>query len=231
MIAVPIVAKELGEALEQIHEANRKADFIELRLDFLKDKGNKAIEALIGACRKKVIATARPKKEGGFFNGSEEKRIALLLSAVKLGADFVDIEFSTKKKLLERLVKNRESARIILSHHDFKKTPEFEELTELFDEMAGIGGGKDIFAIKIVCTAKKQSDNNTCLDLVRHAKRKGKRIVCFCMGKIGRDSRILSVPFGAYFTFASLRRGLESAKGQIAIDDLKKIYHGMSVMF
>jgi 3-dehydroquinate dehydratase type I len=228
MIAVPVVAKAADEALEQVEEANRKADVIELRLDYLNKTGDDELKRLIKACRKKVIATARPKKEGGLFRGSEERRIALLLKAAKFGADFIDIEAGTQHKLLAKAMRNRGSARVILSYHNFKETPSFEKLRGIFEKMSG---KKGVYAVKIVCTAKKSSDNEVCFRLIKYARSKGKRIICFCMGPLGKHSRILSVLLGAYLTFASLKTGLESAAGQIEVDELRGIYNGLSVMF
>ena len=43
------------------------------------------------------------------------------------------------------------------------------------------------------------------------------------MGEEGRISRIASLLFGGYLTFASLDRGNESADGQIPVKEMKKI--------
>lgn len=229
MIAVPAIGKTEEEMLAQVEEANRKkADFIELRLDYLQNLDEKTIKRLVKACKAKVIATIRQRSEKGFFNGTETKRIALLIKAAHSGADFVDVEYGTDKKSLSRIRKGKKTARIILSYHNFEETPPIEWLKKLFDEMAKING---VSAIKVVCYAKKYDDNKTCLELVKYAKGRGKRIICFCMGALGRDSRILSVILGGYFTFGCLHKGLESAQGQISIDDLRKIYNGFSVMF
>ena len=229
MIAVPAIGKTEEEMLAQIEEANRKkADLIELRFDCLEKLDEKIIRRLVKACRAKAIATIRPRSEKGFFNGTEAKRIGLLIKAAHSGADFVDVEYGTDKKSISRIHKGKKTARILLSQHNFEETPPYEELKKLFDEMSGVKG---VSVIKIVCYAKKYDDNKKCLELVKYAKGRGKRIVCFCMGPLGRDSRILSVILGAYFTFGSIHKGLESASGQMSIDEMRKIYNGFSVMF
>ncbi len=45
------------------------------------------------------------------------------------------------------------------------------------------------------------------------------------MGEYGHISRILTRKFGGLLTFASLRKGKESAPGQLTIDELSSIYH------
>jgi len=51
------------------------------------------------------------------------------------------------------------------------------------------------------------------------------KLVCFCMGEAGKVSRLLSPMFGAFFTFASLDQGSETAKGQMSISEMKTAYN------
>jgi 3-dehydroquinate dehydratase type I len=77
---------------------------------------------------------------------------------------------------------------------------------------------------KIVTTAKKIEDNLTVLDFISAMPSRVK-LVCFCMGENGKVSRLLSPMFGAFFTFASLERGNETASGQISIQDMRIAYN------
>jgi 3-dehydroquinate dehydratase type I len=76
---------------------------------------------------------------------------------------------------------------------------------------------------KIITTAKKIEDNLTCLRFVVEAS-KSNDVICFCMGKLGIISRLLSPVFGGYFTYASVGRGNESAIGQLTVAETKKFY-------
>ncbi|CAG0940221.1 partial 3-dehydroquinate dehydratase / shikimate dehydrogenase, partial [Candidatus Brocadiaceae bacterium] len=49
-------------------------------------------------------------------------------------------------------------------------------------------------------------------------------LISFCMGEYGIISRILYKRFGSYLTFAALRKGKESAPGQINIHELLHVY-------
>jgi 3-dehydroquinate dehydratase len=44
------------------------------------------------------------------------------------------------------------------------------------------------------------------------------------MGERGKISRLLSPLFGAYFTFASLGQGSQTAAGQMSISEMKTAY-------
>ena len=61
------------------------------------------------------------------------------------------------------------------------------------------------------------------LELIPVAHDRGIKIIAFCMGPVGRISRIVSHLMGTYLTFASLEGGEESAEGQIPIKQMKEI--------
>ena len=62
MIAVPITASSVNEALKDMRIASKSADMIELRLDCIRKPD---LEILLGRRLKKIIVTARRKEEGG----------------------------------------------------------------------------------------------------------------------------------------------------------------------
>ncbi len=79
---------------------------------------------------------------------------------------------------------------------------------------------------KIVTTAKQIEDNLPALSFVSFASSKAK-LVCFCMGEHGKTSRLLSPLFGAFFTFASLEQGNETAAGQMSISEMRAAYSSL----
>ncbi|MBI4053032.1 MAG: type I 3-dehydroquinate dehydratase [Candidatus Diapherotrites archaeon] len=216
-ICVPIVSGNVKDCISDIKEANAKADLIELRLDFMERLSEADLKRLLKACKKPVIATNRKRAEGGKFEGDETKRVGVLENAARLGADFVDIEFHSEKKLLEKILKAKGKAKVILSYHSFSGTPALEELERLLDRMSALRPA----VVKIVTAAKSEEDNKTILALVQAAKSKGVKIVAFCMGPLGTISRVSSPQLGAEFSFASLRTGKESAPGQLSVDEMR----------
>ncbi len=229
MIAVPIVESKVSEALEKIKAANEEADMIELRLDYFNELGEKDLEKLVRACRKPVICTCRPIEQGGKFRESESKRAAVLRRCIKLKADYIDIEFEMSKVQKEKIYEELEEGetKIILSKHYYGFTPHLPELVKLMNKMRK----EKHDVLKIVTKANGQEDAKIIFSLLKEARNKGEKIIAFCMGRLGRDSRILCMPLGSFLTFASLEAGKESADGQIPVKELKKIYSGLRVMF
>src|SRR6185295_12458249 len=88
-LCVTVTAATTAE-LRRKRDAVADADLVELRLDSVSDPS--AAGALEGR-RRPVIVTCRPAWEGGSFTGAEEDRKAILADALRLGADYVDIEW------------------------------------------------------------------------------------------------------------------------------------------
>jgi len=216
-IVAAIPVHSLKKSLSLIRKANKKADLIELRLDYAKKLDEKDLQKLISSASKPVIATNRPKKEGGFFSGKENERISILESAISIGVEYVDIEFSSGKKAISELIKKKGLTKLILSHHDFKKTPSFSELKKLLKKMASLK--PDI--VKIICFAKSEKDNETMVLLIEEAHKMKIDIIAFCMGEKGKYSRMHSCDYGACFTFASISNEKKTAEGQFTIEEMR----------
>lgn len=205
MIAIPIVASTVKEALKDIRKSN--ADLVELRLDFIKDINTSRLEKLLRTNRK-VIVTDR------------KKRHELIKKAIELKAGFIDLDISLGEKSIKNIIKEKQNTRIIVSFHNFKKTDR-KEINARYSQIKKLN--PDI--IKIVTYANSIEDNLIILGLIKKAKKQKIKIIALCMGEKGQISRILSVPFGAFLTFGSLEKGKESAPGQIQAKALKEIYH------
>lgn len=200
----------MAEALEDIASASQFTDFIELRIDWIRDLNLKALiqEAKHYGCR--VIVTNRSRACGGKFAGSERARIQLLETAAKLGADFIDVEDSSISQL-----KCRGKSKVIVSYHNFACTP--DNLQPLHQRLCKLPA--DI--VKVVTKARDFPDNLRTLEVIHKSP---KPTISFCMGEAGVCSRVLALSYGAPFIYVSLRKGLEAAEGQITLDEMRKIY-------
>ena len=219
-ICIPIVETTMGDALIAIKEANRLADLIELRVDYLR---NVKLVLLLQNRKKPFIVTNRKKEEGGQYAGEERKRLGLLQEAIDLGADYIDVELTTERSLFRDLLRNKRGTQVILSFHDFRRTLSLKELQRLFDQMIQLGAN----VIKIVPFARSWEDNLSILSLIPFAKERGQKIVAFCMGEKGKMSRIFSPFFGAAWTYASIDRTRVSAPGQLTVRELKDTWEKM----
>ena len=223
MICIPIVAGTTEAALAQMDRALPLADILELRIDQM---GDVDLEQLLNGKQtdKGILVTNRRGDEGGGFSGSERERIELLKDAVALGADYIDIEASTERHLIRELVaqiaKHPGRTKWIISSHDLSGTPSEKTLHKRFNACSKTGA--DI--VKIVTHAHTMEDNLRVLGLIPYARQKGQAIIALCMGGQGKISRVMAPLLGAYWSYASLEKGAESAPGQLTIEELLLIY-------
>lgn len=222
-ICVAATAENMPDLRSMIVKAKEaKADLIEIRMDYFKEELD--LRAIRRATTLPLIATNRRYNEGGLFKGPEEERVSLLLEAATSGFDLVDIECMVKDS--ESVVRSLKAfgARVIASHHILHTTPSLSEINKIFRKE--IETGCDI--CKIITMAKKIEDNLTCLKFLAEAS-KTKEVICFCMGELGRVSRLLSPLYGGYFTYAAFGRGKESASGQLTLAETRKIYELLGI--
>jgi 3-dehydroquinate dehydratase type I len=216
MICIPIMARDTTEAVKKIARANPLADLLELRLDAMESF---RLADMIQEASKPVIVTYRSRKEGGHSSKDDESRARHLLNAIENKADYVDLEYNMSPDLRDQILQNRRESKIISSVHILDITPSREELDRIFDGLAGTGA--DI--VKIVTRARQPEDNLRVMDLIPRATEMDLKIIALCMGEVGRISRVASLLFGGYLTFASLDQGEESADGQIPVKEMRKM--------
>jgi len=217
-ICVSIIPKNNMEALRLLKKAeNAKADLVEVRLDrFEKSTG---LRDLVESTKLPLIATNKLVSEKGFFAGTEAERQQTLLDAAANGFAYVDVDLSSlnHQDTIDRLKPS--VAKAIVSYHKLDGALSVSEMEKVLEQE--IASGASI--CKIIGTASKVEDNLAALNFVASHSSKAK-LVCFCMGEAGKVSRLLSPMFGAFFTFASLERGNETAAGQMTLGEMRVIY-------
>jgi 3-dehydroquinate dehydratase-1 len=198
------------------------AHYVELRFDFLNpDLLPEALQVARGI-KDKTVFTLRPKSEGGMFASTEENRLIWLCRLAEQEPMLLDIELDTLKKsdeLANFLEKKRTP--LLVSWHDFQKTPPSDTIAEVLSEMRTYSN-----YVKIVTTAHSIEDSLRLLELYETAI--GLYPIFFAMGDAGVISRVLCTVIGnAPFTYASLEKSL--APGQLTLQQMKKLYDKMGV--
>ena len=216
MFCIPVVSRNNAEALRKIALAEPLADMLEIRLDVMETFD---VNEIIKAASKPVLVTYRSRREGGKGSADPETHAKYVLTAIQSGADLVDLELSLPRKWRKKIFDARGRSEIIISTHINDGTPSRLDLEKIFRDCADTGA--DI--VKIVTRAETWADNLRVLELIPKAHGLGIEIIAFCMGPIGKISRIASHLMGGYLTFASLEDGEESAEGQIPIRQMKEI--------
>ncbi len=190
------------------------ADLLEWRLDVTRDP---EVETVLPQSPLPVIATVRSVEQGGHFSGTRQEQLRLLIRAATSGSSYVDWEFRPSETLPDELSAMRE--RVILSYHDFQQTPAERELESLFDQMAASSTG----VVKVVTLAQRMEDNISSLNLIGRGRNRGIEVVAFCLGPLGRISRLACLLMGGAFTYAALESGAEAAPGQLTLAKMRQL--------
>ena len=213
---VSIGASSPAKLKSDLIKALKKSDYAEMRLDFLKPIQIPNFLNSVKAHLQRCICTLRPKSEGGKFSGTEKERISILKLVAEFDPYLLDVEYNTlKNKELYRFLKTNK-VNLLVSWHDFSKTPNKEFLKNMIKKMSRFSKN-----IKIVTTAQAIDDTLRILALYRQ-KPTSTNLVAFAMGDYGRMSRILCTRLGSPFTYVSL--GKPIAPGQFSIEEMKSIF-------
>ncbi len=212
---VSIAEKTPNKIKQVLKIALKKSDYVEVRFDFLKIEQIPEALEMIKKDLNRIVCTLRPKTEGGQFQGNEKERIAVIKLIAEYNPFLLDVEFNTLKKSssLTKYLKSTKTE-LLVSWHDFKKTPSSVELKKKINQMSKFSSN-----VKIVSTAKSTNDATRMLELF---SKKGKiNLIAFTMGDLGRMSRILCLYLGSPYTYVSLEKAV--APGQFSVDEVKKI--------
>jgi 3-dehydroquinate dehydratase type I len=205
-----------------------EVDLLEWRIDRFSKRYSQGelkafCEALRAGPRRPVIATNRPVRQMGDFEGPEDLRLGLLEEAVKGGAEWVDLEYDTDPADISRFKKA--GARVLLSWHDPEATPPEAILRQRLEKMAEVSPD----ALKIATFARVPSDNLRVLNLICLAKKEwGLDLVCFCMGPVGKWSRVASLFMGSPWTYAQMAGQEATAPGQFEAAELRSLILALS---
>ena len=212
---VSIGEKNPKKVKSVLKKALSKSDYAEIRFDFLKKSDIPIVLEDIKKNLSRCICTLRPKSEGGLFVGKEDERKSILRLIAEYNPYLLDVEFNTiqkDKKLATYLKKSK--SKLLISWHDFKKTPNESQLRTKFNKMKKFSD-----VVKIVTVAKSVSDASKLLSL--YSVKSKSKTIAFCMGEQGKFSRILCLHLGSPFTYVSLGKAI--APGQFSVDEIKSL--------
>lgn len=231
-ICIPIMAankKELDTAWQQIMKqiVAGACDLIEWRADAYQEIQQEHwitdtlsyLRGLAGSLP--ILFTFRTLEEGGERSVSlEEYRNMNLEAAQSSSADLIDLEWNRGVDFITALAGEVQQmgAKVIVSFHDFVRTPEKIQLLELVYHMQKTGADMT----KVAVMPQSERDVLTVLDLSLTLKERADRpYITMAMSRIGAVSRLCGGLTGSAVTFAAA--GKTSAPGQMDAGFVKHV--------
>jgi 3-dehydroquinate dehydratase-1 len=231
-ICLPIVGKNDDKIIEQANSfIDEKFDVVELRIDFYENIFDdemllNMLKKLRKVIQQPILLTYRSKNEGGEIQLTDNQYIHLIEVVCKSGyIDLVDIELMSGNALVYRLVEiaHKNNIKVIMSNHDFNKTPDNETLMERLDKMEAF----DADICKIAVMPNNNDDVVRLLNVTYTMSNKlTKPLITMSMSSLGVISRICGETFGSSLTFAT--KGKASAPGQINVDEMNEFLEVLS---
>lgn len=228
-ICVPFVGKNQEELMNEVAAiAHIPVDVVEWRMDWFEDIMDVAAakemlhQLRVALGEKPILATFRTKQEGGEKAIDKAAYVALNNMIADSGdADLIDVELFSGDEEVKSIVAHAHAKQVyvIMSNHDFAKTPSYEEIITRLCKMQDLGA--DIPKIAVMPTCK--SDVLTLLratnDMYEHHA--DRPIITMSMAGTGVLSRLCGEVFGSALSFGAANKA--SAPGQMAVEDLKTV--------
>lgn len=213
--------------------SSNNADLIEWRIDFF-DQVEDA-EKLVKTAKKlrqvmsemPLLTTFRIHFEGGVNKLSEEEYFDICRVLIKEKAtDLLDLELFRKTSKLKEIIAeaHENNIYIIMSNHDFDKTPATSKLERRLTLMKTYGA--DIAKIAVMPNSARDVLNLLlATDNIKY--KLNCPLITMAMGDLGKVTRISGEVFGSCLTFGTV--GDASAPGQIESTNLKGILDTLKI--
>lgn len=228
LICVPLLSENLesmSDELERCMASN--PDVIEWRGDYFKDildsaQLSRALE-LFRPYHHSVplIFTFRSVKEGGQNECCDDDRSRVIQSVIQSRLfDFIDVELNSEAGFLLEIQKSCEGniCKMVVSHHDFEKTPTEEEMLQSAQKAKMMGAD----LLKLAYMANDSSDVLRMFKVNQTVQiSEDLQMIGICMGEIGKISRVIGYQFGSAMTYASIVG--TTAPGQMSIEKIRRI--------
>ncbi len=211
VVIVALSDRDLRANLEKARKL--KVDLVEARIDLLESMNWCSFLDIIADFGFYAVSTLRPSWEGGKMGISEVERLELFEKVIGHPATgAVDVEL--KSEILSDVIAiaRENGKKVIVSYHDFEKTPSTEEMEDILERAASTGAD----VVKVAFMGKSKEDaSRVCCVLSRFRK---KEKVFMVMGEEGSFTRVVGFSFGSLMTYTFF--GKPVAPGQIEAERL-----------
>lgn len=213
---LPVIKSNIKE-VQKIIKENKTHGYFEIWLDYIEDLDLEFIGKLKKSLEGRVIFLFRRQN-------LEKVKMDLnlrykIINLLKNSEVLLDLDIFNQKQELKYIYNNKINLNLILSYHNYKKTPEDDELNKIIEEMRKYKP----FIYKVSTFCQTDQDCLRLLDLLMKLKKEKLKFIILGMGEKGRKTRIFSPVLGNQMNFAPTSLKEKSAPGQLTKSQLDKI--------
>ncbi|UWD46903.1 type I 3-dehydroquinate dehydratase [Clostridioides difficile] len=228
-ICIPIVGKTKEEIVEAVNDLKGLClDIVEWRVDFFENVENiQQVKEVLNELRKYIpdtplLFTFRSIKEGGQKLISKDYYTILNKEISNTGLiDLIDVELFMGDEIVNEIVEfaHGKEVKVVMSNHDFNKTPQKEEIISRLCTMQKLGADLP----KIAVMPQNERDVLVLLTATNEMVQvyADRPIITMSMAGMGVISRLCGEIFGSSLTFGAAKK--VSAPGQISVEELNSI--------
>jgi 3-dehydroquinate dehydratase / shikimate dehydrogenase len=230
-VCAVVAGKTAVDMADRVRAALRETPTVEVRLDLLSsDRERTQFLHWLGSRRggrnagATFIATCRRRVGGGAFSGDAQAELYWLMQAREAGCEWCDIEIETVRELRGQSVRQfGVPPRVMLSVHDFERTPALPHLGFCPRVRARAGSrrgqdGGEFNAVKVAAFARNIGDSVRLLEFGRRSR----VTVTTPMGETGLPARVLALREGIPLVYAPVAES--TAPGQVSLLQLIHLY-------
>lgn len=229
LVCVPMVGSTKEELMEEAGIVlTIQPDLVEWRADYLHGVTDEsfclecleAIHSVIGAYP--LLFTLRIDAEGGQQTIDPDKRLHLIKKVIQSQKiDLVDIEYINGPAFVQQVAQlaKQHNVLLIVSNHDFEKTPPKEEIVQRLRNAQEAGADLP----KIAVMPQSEQDVLELLSATNTFRTQHAKVpaITMSMAGMGVISRLTGGIFGSAITFGVLKTA--SAPGQISVKSLRSV--------
>jgi len=223
---MPLTSETEVALFKEVEETGKSCyDFLEWRRDFFRPGEILTVDEEIKILKKLkkikgdagIIYTFRSHNEGGAYETPDSVRLEAIGLAANI-ADYVDVELKSDQAFLmgvKRALQNKD-CQLILSHHQFKKTPNKKEIEEIYDAMENQGAD----VLKLAVTPSSEEDIRQLIGAsLKKNEKTARTLIAIAMGALGSITRVAPELCGGSLTYVA--GSGKTAPGQLTLEEIR----------
>jgi len=213
---LPIIKRSKPEVLDIIVKNQDKYGYFEFWLDYIEELDRDFLNNLLEQYPGKLVFTLR--RQDSTKPRMDNHRLLGLVDFLSKKDCLVDLDI-TQAEAVKFIFKLKKQDKLILSFHDYLRTPEDEYLDKIVDKMRNFKPS----ILKISTMTKSPQDALRLMKYKRNFLESGEKHIVLGMGEYGKITRVFGALWENELIYIPVDESESSAPGQISLKEMNAI--------